>query len=234
MNRAGTADDPRDLMRPMALFAGLSEAELERVATPVRMRRVPDNTNLISLEQRGNEAYLIVEGTVRVQVEQEDGSTVILAYLTTGDLVGEMGVVERSTRSATVKTLEDCRLLEMERGHFNDCLREIPRLAWNLLAMMSGRLRFANARIQLMRYDVAKRLARQLLAFADTIGIVNDDGSISIPLRLTQEDLANIIGASRERVNRIIRTWQKRKLIRVDPGHRIVLLDPDRLDDLYR
>jgi CRP/FNR family cyclic AMP-dependent transcriptional regulator len=225
--------DPLEILRDLPLFEGLKEADLKRVADLARPQRVRKGTNLIALEQRGYEVYLIVEGTVRVQVEQQDGSRVILAFLGAGDLVGEMGVVERSTRSATVKTIEDCHLLWFERSAFNSCLREIPRLAWNLSGIMSRRLRLANARIQLMGCNVATRLARQLLAFGFTMGLPQEDGSILIPLRLTQTDLADLIGASRERVNKIVGTWRDKGIVDVDADYRITLVQPNRLDELY-
>lgn len=213
-----------------AIFRGLSAAEMATIAPELHEMQVPARTNLMALEQPGNTVYVIVEGTVRVQAEQEDGSLVILGFLGPGDTVGEMSIIERSGRSATVVALEPCRVLWLHRSAFTSALQACPRLAVNLLEVLSRRLRMADERIQaLATLDVGGRVARQLIAMAELYGEPTPDGDVRIPLRMTQADLADAVGASRERVNRVVVDLRRRGLVSVAAGHRLVIHDADAI-----
>jgi CRP/FNR family cyclic AMP-dependent transcriptional regulator len=158
---------------------------------------------------------------VKILIEQVDGREVILAFLGAGDTVGEMSLVDSAGRSANVMTMERCTLLWMDRATFQDLLRNVPEFAQNLVKLLAGRLRMANEQIQsLSSLDVAGRLARQILAFAERYGRPLD-GGIQIPLRLTQSDLAELVGASRERVNQVMVEFRNQNLLTVDSTHRI-------------
>ncbi len=133
-----------------------------------------------------------------------------------------MSLVDSAGRSANVVTTERSRLLWMDRPTFSTCVRTFTPLANNLVRLLSHRLRFANEQIQaLCTLDVPGRVARQILAMADRYGSPEAGGEVRIPLRLTQSDLGEIVGASRERVNQVIVGFKQRGLISVDPGHRI-------------
>jgi CRP/FNR family cyclic AMP-dependent transcriptional regulator len=133
-----------------------------------------------------------------------------------------MSLVDSAGRSANVVTTEPTRLLWMDRPTFQSCLRTMAPLANNLVRLLANRLRFANEQIQaLCTLDVSGRVARQILALADRYGSQQAGGEVRIPIRLTQSDLAEIVGASRERVNQVIVELKQRGLISVDPDHRI-------------
>jgi CRP-like cAMP-binding protein len=137
-----------------------------------------------------------------------------------------MSLIDSSGRSANVVTTEKSRLLWMDRNTFQTCLRNMTSLANNLVRLLSIRLRFANEQIQaLCTLDVAGRVARQILALADRYGSREAGGQVTIPLRLTQSDLGEIVGASRERVNQVVVELKQRGLIAVQPDHRIRVLN---------
>jgi len=183
---------------------------------------VQAGTHFITAEQPGEVVYVLLEGTVKIYVTLSDGREVILAFLGRGDTVGEMSLVDSAGRSANVVTTERSRLLWMDRPTFSTCVRTFTPLANNLVRLLSHRLRFANEQIQaLCTLDVPGRVARQILAMADRYGSPEAGGEVRIPLRLTQSDLGEIVGASRERVNQVIVGFKQRGLISVDPGHRI-------------
>ena len=226
--------DPSSLVA-MSLFKGLNDRELSRIAGLLHSRHVPAGTNVLMVEQPGEAVYLIESGTVKVHVEQPDGRDVILAILGADDILGEMSVADSLGRSATAITLEDSRLLWMDRAGFQRSLAEMPRLAQNLLRIMSRRLRLANARIQLLAaLDVHGRVARQLLAFADEYGEPSGEGAVLIPFRLTQSDLADLVGASRVRVNQVLVDLRERGYVTVDSEHRITVRDAQRLAEQCR
>jgi CRP/FNR family transcriptional regulator, cyclic AMP receptor protein len=221
----GAVEDPHRL-GSLELFQGLSDGELARINGLLRGQTVQAGTHFITAEQPGEVVYVLLEGTVKIYVTRADGREVILAFLGPGDTVGEMSLVDSSGRSANVVTTEPSRLLWMDRATFQGCLRDLAPLANNLVKLLAHRLRFANEQIQaLCTLDVSGRVARQILALADRYGSLQEGGEARIPIRLTQSDLAEIVGASRERVNQVIVDLKQRGAISVDPDHRIRVRD---------
>jgi CRP/FNR family cyclic AMP-dependent transcriptional regulator len=218
----------------LSLFRGLPADRLKRLTEVLRKKTVPAGTNMITAEQPGEVVYVILEGTVKILIEQVDGREVILAFLGAGDTVGEMSLVDSAGRSANVMTMEKCSLLWMDRTAFQDLLKNSNEFAQNLVKLLAGRLRMANEQIQsLSSLDVAGRLARQLLAFADRYGRETGEGTL-VPLRLTQSDLAELVGASRERVNQVMVDFRNKGYVTVDSSHRVVVHQPADLARLCR
>jgi CRP/FNR family cyclic AMP-dependent transcriptional regulator len=223
--------DPNALAE-ISLFKGLPADRLRRLNEALHKKSVPAGTNMITAEQPGEVVYVLLEGTVKILIEQLDGREVILAFLGAGDTVGEMSLVDSAGRSANVMTMEKCTFLWMDRNTFQDLLKNVPEFTQNLVRMLSGRLRMANEQIQsLSSLDVAGRLARQILAFAERYGQDEPGGSTRIPLRLTQSDLAELVGASRERVNQVMVDFRQKEYLSVDSSHRILV---HKVQDLTR
>jgi CRP/FNR family transcriptional regulator, cyclic AMP receptor protein len=226
----GAVADPNRL-GDLELFQGLEADQLVRLNQLLHASSVPAGANFITAEQPGEVVYVLLQGTVKIYVSQSDGREVILAFLGPGDTVGEMSLVDSAGRSANVVTTEPSRLLWLDRASFQSCLRVMAPLANNLVRLLSRRLRFANEQIQaLCTLDVPGRVARQILALADRYGQppageAAAGGPTKIPLRLTQSDLGEVVGASRERVNQAIVDFKQRGLIAVDSDHRIHVLD---------
>ena len=219
----------------ISLFRGLPQERLRRLAEVLRKKTVPAGTNMITAEQPGEVVYILLEGTVKILIEQVDGREVILAFLGAGDTVGEMSLVDSSGRCANVVTTEPTRLFWMDRVTFQACLQRMSPLSYNLVRLLSNRLRFANEQIlALCTLDVPGRLARQILALADRYGNEGQAGEVTIPLRLTQSDLGEIVGASRERVNQVMMEFKQRGFVSVDGNHRIQVHDRAGLAQLCR
>jgi CRP/FNR family cyclic AMP-dependent transcriptional regulator len=151
-----------------------------------------------------------------------DGTEVILAVLGPGEIVGEMSVVDSLERSASVVTMGPTTLLTIDRCAFWSCLQTMPALTYNVARILSRRLRDANAHVRtLVTLDVEGRVAQQLLSLSAACG-----GGRRIPIRLTQSDLAGLVGASRVRVNQVLSMYRQAGLISVECGYRFVLHDP--------
>lgn len=226
--------DPNALAE-IALFKGLPPERLRRLNDQLHKKSVPAGTNMITAEQPGEVVYVLLEGTVKILIEQMDGREVILAFLGAGDTVGEMSLVDSAGRSANVMTMEKCTFLWMDRNTFQDLLKNVPEFTQNLVRMLSGRLRMANEQIQsLSSLDVAGRLARQILAFAERYGQEEPGQGTRIPLRLTQSDLAELVGASRERVNQVMVDFRQKNYLAVDSSHRILVHKPQELTKLCK
>jgi len=176
--------------------------------------------------QPGEAVYVVLEGSVKASVVRPDGAEVILAILGPGEVVGEMSPADSLGRSADVVTLEGTTLLWIDRPTFRAGLSASPALARNLAEVLSRRLRLTNAHlISLASLDVPGRVASQLLALAREYGEETPEGATLIPMRLTQTDLAALVGASRARVNQALGYYKKRGLISVGRDGRIIVHD---------
>ncbi len=215
----------------ISLFRGVPAQELERLAPLLHERTFPAGANVITAEERGKSAYVILEGSVKIYITHTDGSEVILAILGPGEIVGEMSAADSLGRSASVMTLEDSTLLWMDRHTFLSSMEEMPTIARNLVGILSRRLRLADTHTRsLAVLDVHGRVAAQLLAFAREYGEPQPDGGGTlIPLRLTQTDLAALVGASRVRVNQALGYYRKQGSISLNKDHRIIVRDEEPL-----
>jgi CRP/FNR family cyclic AMP-dependent transcriptional regulator len=206
------------------LFSGLTSAQLAMLQEHMHVKTFPASTTVVLAEQPGEVVFVILRGTVKIQVDQADGTEVTLALLGAGETVGEMSAMDNLGRSANVVTIEESTLMWLGRTVFSECLQTMPRLTYNLARILAGRLRVANAQIQaLATQDVYGRVARQMLALAQEYGKDNPDGGILIPLRLTQSDLASLVGASRVRVNQALMLYKERGYISMDTANRIIV-----------
>lgn len=213
-----------DLLSRIALFRGLSPEHLSALDGLLHRQHFLAGTIIMTVKQVGEVIYIILEGTVKIHVEQEDGTDVVISILGAGDIVGEMSLLESGRRCASVVTLEDSTLLWMDRVAFRSCLSTMPTLTYNLACILAGRLRLANEHIQsLAACEVEGRVARRLLAFAARYGRTVADGDVLIPIRLTQGDIASMVGASRECVNKIIDSYKERKFISVAADYRMTI-----------
>ena len=217
--------EPSTLSR-MTLFRGLSPEQLPKINTLLNQKSFPAATNIITAEQPGEIIYVVLEGSLKVYSIQPDGSEVILAILGAGEIVGEMSLADSLGRSANVFSLEKSTLLWMDRTTFRTIRQEVPKVNDNLLEIMSRRLRMANTHLRsLAGLDVYGRVACQILTFAQEYGETASNGDILIPLRLTQTDLASLVGASRVRVNQALGFFRQRGYISVGKDGRITIRD---------
>jgi CRP/FNR family cyclic AMP-dependent transcriptional regulator len=215
-----------EVLAELPLFRGLAVEQLSKLSTFLQCKRYPAGTEIITVNQPGEIAYIIVDGSAKIHIDQSDGSDVILAILGAGEIVGEMSLADSLGRSATVSTLEPCTLLLMDRPTFWASLQEMPTITYNLMKIFSRRLRLANLHTQsLVRLDVYGRVAGQLLAFVQEYGEVAPNGDVLIPLRLTQSDLASMVGASRVRVNQALGFYKRRNYVSVNHDRHIVVHD---------
>lgn len=221
-------NDPRRL-GTLPIFAGLSDQELTTINELLRATKFRAGASIITAEQPGEVAYVVLSGTLKVSTMRSDGTDVILAILGRGEIAGELSLVDRAERSATVTTLETSELIWFDRASYARLRSDMPRICDNLIVMLAQRLRAANGQIQaLATLDVHGRVARQLLALAEQYG-VSENGQTTIELRLTQSDLAALCGATRVRVNQALGSFKKLGYLSDDGKHRITLLNSTAL-----
>lgn len=221
-------DDTRNILSDIQLFEGLTPAQLDWVSHRAHRRVFPTGKNVMLVEQPGEAVYVILHGTVKVYTEQ-GGRDAILSILGSGDLIGEMSLIDSVGRSASVVTLEDSLMLWMDKVTFNYMLDNFPPIARNLVKILSARVRLSDQMIQsLATLDVNGRVARQLLAFAERYGR-DADGMVKIRIALTQSDIADLVGASRKRVNQTMVYFKEEGLVSMDADGRINIHSRDGL-----
>ena len=214
--------DTRNLLSDISLFEGLTPSQLDWVAKNAHRRVFAAGTNVMTVEQPGEAVFIILHGTVKIHIEQ-GGRDVILSILGGGDLLGEMSLIDSMGRSASALTLESSLMLWMDRNAFNYLLDNFPPVARNLVKILSARVRLSDQVIQsLATLDVNGRVARQLLAFAERYGREVSDG-VQVRIVLTQGDLADLVGASRKRVNQAMVFFKEQGLASTDADGRFII-----------
>ena len=221
-------DSTRNLLADIDLFAGLTPTQLDWVAQHAHRRVFESGRNVMTIEQPGEAVYIILHGTVKIHIEQGERD-VIIAILGAGDMLGEMSLIDSIGRSASAVTLENSLMLWMDKTTFNYLLDNFPPVSRNLVKILSARVRLSDQLIQaLATLDVNGRVARQLLAFAEKYGH-DKDGTRQIRIALTQGDIADLVGASRKRVNQAMVLFKEQGLIDTNAEGRILIKDGEGL-----
>jgi CRP/FNR family cyclic AMP-dependent transcriptional regulator len=206
------------LLQNISLFAGLTEAQLERIARITVLRQEPRNETLVFAGSEADLFFAIVQGSVKVLNRDAQGREVILSILRAGESFGEMGLIDDLQRSADVVSNEPCELLVIHKADFKRVLLEDRDICWNVMKALVGRLREANDKIEsLALMDVYGRVAKLLLSMSEL-----ENGLCVVKRRITKLDMAKMVGASREMVSRVMRDLEHRGVIRKERG-RVVL-----------
>lgn len=218
----------RALLARGQLFSRLSADELDRLVRLARMRRLPARSIVFRKGDAGREMYAIASGRIRISRESEDGREIALGFLEAGDLFGEISLLDGAPRTATCTTIEPAALLVIGRTEFLELLAQTPALAVKLLEILAGRLRLTDQLLEdTLFLNLGSRLAKMLLTLAERCGRPTDEG-VEIDLRLSQQELGNLVAASRESVNKQLKAWEGEAVIGTRGG-RLVLRDSERL-----
>jgi CRP/FNR family transcriptional regulator, cyclic AMP receptor protein len=216
-----------ELIRRVPLFALLTASQAEAVADAVIKRRFKRGELIVEQGEKSNMLFIILTGRVRVVTSDKRGREVILATLQPGDYIGEMSLIDNEPHSATVKAEVQTDMLTLGRAEFARCLPENSSMSYAIMKGLVQRLRQADRKIEsLALMDVYGRVARSLLEFA----IPDRDGLLTIRERISRQDIAKMVGASREMVSRVMKDLEDRGFIetRVDGS----MLVKDRLTTL--
>lgn len=212
----------RELLRHVPLFSGLEDEDLESLIAVATKRKYPKESVIFFEHDVGDSLFVIMAGRVRVTILSDDGREIILSVLSSGDFFGEMSLLDNEPRSATAIAVQDTELVVLRRNDFLSIVQKRPRLLLNLLSVLSSRLRKANHQIgSLALLDVYGRVARVLLDMAREHGVRQKDGRISFR-RPTHQEIANMIGATRETVSRTISDLHRQGFIEISGKNVIV------------
>jgi len=202
------------LLRNVPLFSVLPENQLALLTSAVSRKSFPRGTTIISTGDVTESLYVIISGRLKVMISDDEGREVILAILGPKEFFGEMGLIDDAPRSASVAALEACELLSLSKRDFRRCLAENFEMAMTLMRGLVKRLREADQKIgSLALMDVYGRVARLLLEMSETV-----EGQKVVTRKLAKQDIAKMIGASREMVSRVMKDLQSGGYIEVRPG----------------
>ena len=218
MTRVSTA-----VLKTVPLLAGFTEEQLALLAQAVTPRVVSRGEQVMAQGDPTDSVYIIISGRLRVVMSGRHGKQVILATLGPGEIVGEMGLIDDSPRSASVIATEESHLLSLTKREFDRCLAEHFDMAMRLVHALVHRLREADRMIgSLALLDVYGRVARALIDMAERV-----DGEQVIRRRVTKRDIGKMVGASREMVSRVMRELERGGYIEMR-GAAIFLREPAR------
>jgi CRP/FNR family transcriptional regulator len=217
-----------DVLARTPLFGALGQEAAAALNAVARPRRFPRGALIFSEGDNGDSLYVVVDGKVKVFRTATDGRENMLAVLGPGEMFGELSLFDPGPRTATVAAITDCVLTSVAHDALRPWLTGRPELSEQLLQALARRLRRTNeAMADLVFSDVPGRVAKALLDLADRFGAADAEG-IRVTHDLTQEELAQLVGASRETVNKALSEFASRGWLRLD-GRAVVLLDQERL-----
>ncbi len=217
-----------DVLRQAPLFSGLDDeaaASLDASMTAIAIKR---GDILFNEGDEGNQLYVVTDGKIKLGRTSPDGRENLLAILGPGQMFGELSLFDPGPRSATVTAVTDTTFVSLSHADLLRWLDGRPMVARGLLAQLAGRLRRANDVVaDLVFSDVPGRVAKALLDLADRFGRTADDG-VHVHHDLTQEEIAQLVGASRETVNKALADFAQRGWLRLE-GKSVLILEPERL-----
>jgi len=183
------------------LFSGLTEPQLENLAGGSARRSYPKGRTIVAEGEPSQSMYILLAGRAKVQRSDSEGKEVILAVLSSGEFFGEMSLIDDAPRSASVITLEPCEFMAVSKEAFKAMLVQSPEVTMAVMRGLVRRLREADKKIEtLALLDVYGRVARVLLDFSELVG-----SERIVKNKLPHQEIAKMIGASREMVSRVMK-----------------------------
>jgi CRP/FNR family cyclic AMP-dependent transcriptional regulator len=216
-----------ELLRRVPLFAALTPTQSASIADAIIKKRFKRAEMVVEQGKKSDALYIILTGRARVMSTDSRGREVILATLQPGDYIGEMSLIDDEPHSATVRTEVQTDVLVLDREAFSRCLPENASMSYNIMRGLVQRLRHADRKIEsLALMDVYGRVARSLIEFAVDDGA----GNLKIRDKISRQDLAKMVGASREMVSRVMKDLEERGFVQTQADGSMLV--KDRLSSL--
>lgn len=216
------------LLARCELFGELPLADRQRVAGLCHRRKFPARQVIFYQGDPGRDMYIVASGRLKASVVSEEGKELSFFILRESDIFGELALLDGETRSATVTTIGPCELLVLRQRDFQALLKDQHRIGLKLLSMLAGKVRATTSLYESSVFvEIPGRLAGKLLEMAEEHGSKTEAGTL-IDLKLSQYDLGTLINASRESVNKQLKSWENDGVIRLQGG-RILIVEPEAL-----
>ncbi len=217
-------------LKQVPLFAGLEDEDIRELMSVAKRRTFRSGEVIFHREDPGQVLYVIKEGKVKISLISPDGQEISLVVFGKGECFGEIAILDGLSRSADAIAMEKVECYTLQRSDFHKAIMKNPKIAIQVMEVLSKRLRSTDQMVEdLIFLDVYGRVAKKLLELADTHGTKVENG-IRIDVRLTQQELASMVGSSRESVNKVMGYFTDKNFISADK-HKITL---HRIADLKR
>jgi CRP/FNR family transcriptional regulator, cyclic AMP receptor protein len=204
--------DKRTLLTKHPLFGELPTRAIEQIASYMTRRKVPRGKRIFAKGDPGNSLMGVLSGMVRISAESAAGKEVVLNVIRPGEIFGEIALLDGHPRTADAVAMTDCELMVIDRREFIAFLRNEPNVALKIIEILCSRLRWTSAQVEDMAFlGLADRLAKTILHLSGP-----DPSSAKLPI--TQREIGQIIGMSRESTNKQLRAWARRKWVSLGRG----------------
>lgn len=226
-----TPSEKLALLANVELFADLSEKQLSGIGDVARNKSLKRKEELFHKGDEGRQLFVIVNGKLKALTTSVDGDDVVFSIMGPGEVFGEVALLGATLRTATVSAIEKCELLVIDRRDFMAFLNSNPDISAKLLQVLAARLKRVSELVEdTLFLNLPLRLAKKLSALARVYGQRIDDG-IRVDLKLSQEEWGDLVGATRESINKQVRQWVDAEIVRVDKGY-LIILKPTELEKL--
>ncbi len=218
-----------EVLRRVPIFARLAPPSLAALAQIAYVKQLTANEELFHKGDRGVRLYVIVRGRLKVGTTSPDGTKVVFNIMDPGEVFGELALLSGGLRTGTVTALGKAELLGIDRRHFLDSLRSEPDVAIELLAVLAERVSRVSEQVEdTIFLNLSGRLAKKLLDLADAYGRETESG-VRIELELSQGSLGEMVGTSRESINKQIRSWAQDGIVAME-RQRVTIRRQDALE----
>ena len=213
-----------DFLKSVNIFSDLSDSELKSIQELCKTRKYPKNSMIILEEEMGDVVFIVMSGTVKITRVNDEGKEVILAMLGSGEVFGEMAILDGESRSANALSQENCEVVTINREDFLNLLKTNNKVSLNLMTEFAIRLRKSDQQIEALSLDDAEhRIGVSILNLAEELGVIRQ-GVVTVDNLPYQQDIANMAGTSRETVSRVMKIFEERGLI-TKTGHKLSIPD---------
>jgi len=221
-------DEVDETLARAGIFQGVDQAAAEVLSSALEPVDFPRGHVIFSEGEPGDRLYIVVSGKVKIGRRSADGRENLLAVFGPSDMFGELSIFDPGPRTSTATTVTEVRAVTMDRAALHDWIGKRPEIADQLLRVIARRLRRTNNMLaDLIFTDVPGRVAKALLQLAQRFGS-QDGGTMRVTHDLTQEEIAQLVGASRETVNKALADFAHRGWLRLE-GKSVLILEPERL-----
>ncbi len=222
------------LLRNIPFLSALTAPHLREVYRIAREITVPSGEPVFSKRQDADAMFIVLTGRIKICTDSSGRKKKIFAYLAPGEFFGEMALLEDLPRTATALAVESSRLLVLAKKDFQRLLGRDQRLTLYLLRTLCTRLRHANAEIEDMLFsNVLGRVAKAVLGLAKRSGERWNDGGLALTRRFTQQELADLVGTTREPLTRALSSLRRAGLVTTTTDGRYAIPKPTKLAGLF-
>jgi CRP/FNR family transcriptional regulator, cyclic AMP receptor protein len=216
------------VLRKHPIFSDLDSEALDQLCRYAKHTALKRGATIFSKGDPGNSLYAVISGTVKISLSSPDGRNAILNLVGPGELFGEMSVLDGQDRSADATANTNCEIYVIDRRDFLPFVRSQPALSMKFIELLCNRLRWTTDQVeQVILQDLPGRLASALLGLAEKRKLEPESHTIAI----TQQELSEMVGMTRESINKQLRAWAARHWVRLEHGA-IVVLDAVSLREL--